>query len=85
MNSCQSEKKYPEVGVFFTFFIKFFVENQEHNLLPGCNFGPFTYVYLKICSTHHQLSLVLGDNSLVHELRVMVAADVHINPTYILH
>ena len=114
MNSCQSEKKYPEVGVFFTFFIKFFVENQEHNLLPECNVGPFTYVYLKIvcqtsvpsilnlsksgnilfidqcqmeifCSTHHQLSLVLGDNSLVHELRVMVAADVHINPTYILH
>ena len=47
-NSCQSEKKYPEIGVkliFFSFFINFFVENQEHNLLPDCAFGSFTYVY----------------------------------------
>ena len=33
-NSCLSEKKYPEIEVkliFLTFFIIFFVENQEHN------------------------------------------------------
>ena len=44
-----------EIGVkllvFFTFFINFFYENinQEHNLLPDCALGPFTYVCCENC------------------------------------
>ena len=26
--------------------------NQEHNLLPGCAFGPFTYVYCENCISY---------------------------------
>ena len=33
-----------------------------------------------VCSTQHQLSLV-GDESLVQELRVMVAVELHVNVT----
>ena len=32
-------------------------------------------------SAQHQLSLV-GDNSLAHDLRVMAAAELHVNATY---
>ena len=47
--SCQSEIKYPEIGVkliFFTFFHLLFRGNinQKHSLLPDCAFGPFTYM-----------------------------------------
>ena len=35
--------------IFFTFFISFYENiNHEHNLLPDCAFGPFTYVCCKI-------------------------------------
>ena len=118
-NSCQSEKKYPEIGVklvFFTFFINFFCANmnQEHGLLPDCAFGPFTQVYCENCMPGFsafvfnlsksgnilfrlipgnlfsvQLSInchwYLGDNSLVHELRVMADVDVHVNATHAKH
>ena len=33
------------------------------------------------CSGQHQLPLV-GDNSLVHELRVMAAVELHVNATH---
>ena len=47
-------KSKSEIGlklVFFTFLWKRFCGNiiQEHKLLPGCVFGPFTYVYCKNC------------------------------------
>ena len=37
-NSCQSEKKYPEIGVklvFFTLFINFFVETLIKSIIYG--------------------------------------------------
>ena len=42
-------KSTSKIGVEFANFL-FFINvyentNQEHNLLPGCTFGPFTYVY----------------------------------------
>ena len=55
VNKCMSEKKQTELEkrtkleflfVFFTFinfFMKAFI--QENNLLSGCAFGPFTYVF----------------------------------------
>ena len=49
------EKSIPEIEikllVFFTFFINFFYENinQEHNLLPDCASGTFTYVCCENC------------------------------------
>ena len=48
----QSEKKYiwnwSKIISIFHFFHWFFYENnnQEHNLLPGCAFGPFLLMYV---------------------------------------
>ena len=67
-NSCQSEKKYPEIGVklvFFTFLINFFCGNinQEHNLLPDCAFGSFTYVYCENCMSGFSAFILNLSNS----------------------
>ena len=37
-----------------TFFMKAFI--QEHTLLPGCVFGPFTYVCCENCTNAFLLS-----------------------------
>ena len=93
---------------YMSFWEKAFI-NQEHNLLPDCAFGPFTFVCCENCMSGFStfvlnlsksgnilfrsmlngnclfssasLSLV-GDNSLVHELRMIAAVELHLYATY---
>ena len=84
-------------SVSLTFFMKILI-NQEHNLLPDRACGPgFSAFVLNLSKSGNilfrsmpkgnclfssaSLSLV-GDNSLVHELRVIAAVELHVNATY---
>ena len=45
--NCKPRKKHSYLSEIELEFLVFNV--QEHNLLSGCSFGPFTYVSCEIC------------------------------------
>ena len=58
-------------GIFHFHYISFENINQEHNLMPNGN-----------CLLSSASLLLVADNALVHELRVVAAVELHLNVTY---